>query len=320
MERPNRIANRNTGRNASTGPGWPSPSRSPAQPHWKIATMRPKQTATASRFMTAVSAAISRLRKAYSSSTAPSSTITPMNSGSRLLMVSVKSTVVAVKPPMYAVASVPLVARGITTSRKRCSRSSVAADCGEVVGNACSTVTRRVGLVCAGVTAATPGVPAIAVEIRWTVAWSGLAGVLTTTNSGALKPGPNPADSASYARRVVRLVGSLPWSLEPNRRLTTGSARTTMISVASAANAAGRRCRRHSGQVAHAEAEQAEQGEADDGAGEQNRASGGAHGGDQRVLHVLPGEQAATLLGDQEQRVVDADAQVEQDGQAGGEA
>src|SRR6266511_1507731 len=57
--------------------------------------MTPKQTPMASRFITAVSAETSRLRKATSSSTAPSSTTTPMNSGSRLLMVSVKSTWVA---------------------------------------------------------------------------------------------------------------------------------------------------------------------------------------------------------------------------------
>src|SRR6266576_3790056 len=57
-----------TGRKDSTGPAWPRLSSRSPQPYWKMATMTPKEAPAASRFITAATAGIRRLRKARSSS------------------------------------------------------------------------------------------------------------------------------------------------------------------------------------------------------------------------------------------------------------
>jgi hypothetical protein len=61
------------------GPGWPRLSSRSPQPSWKTATSTPKEEeeAAASRFITAATAGISRLRKASMSSRNPRMRMNP---------------------------------------------------------------------------------------------------------------------------------------------------------------------------------------------------------------------------------------------------
>src|SRR6185312_3624088 len=54
----------------------------------------------------------------------------------------------------------------------------------------------------------------------------------TTTGIGSVKPGPKPADSRSYACRVVWLLGAVPASARPRRAFTTGEATTSRTATA----------------------------------------------------------------------------------------
>src|SRR5215472_12349808 len=65
--------------------------------------------------------------------------------------------------------------------------------------------------------------------------------VCATSSSGPLNPGPKPSASRSYACRVVDDEGSLPWSEEPSRTLSTGMAKMTTTAAAAAAATAGLR-------------------------------------------------------------------------------
>ena len=67
--------------NDSIGPFW-TPIRPPSQPHWKIATITPSDAPMLSRFITAACSGITSERNTTISSSADSSTTTPMNSGS----------------------------------------------------------------------------------------------------------------------------------------------------------------------------------------------------------------------------------------------
>src|SRR5271163_859517 len=78
MDRPNRTASMRMGRYDWMGPGWPRLSGLSPQPCWKTATSTPKDAAAASRFITAATAGISRLRKASRSSKNPRTTMTAM--------------------------------------------------------------------------------------------------------------------------------------------------------------------------------------------------------------------------------------------------
>ena len=84
--------------NDSIGPCW-TPNRPPNQPHWKIATITPSEAPIESRFITAACSGITSERNTISSSSALSSTTTPMNSGSLWPSVVAKSTAPAVTPP-----------------------------------------------------------------------------------------------------------------------------------------------------------------------------------------------------------------------------
>ena len=99
MDSPNRMASIITGRNASTGPGLPSPRSFAPQPHWKNTTSTPNAAPAASRFMHAAVAGTTRLRKATRRSRNPRPMMTAMNSGSLLLMTVAKSSKMAVLPP-----------------------------------------------------------------------------------------------------------------------------------------------------------------------------------------------------------------------------
>ena len=67
--------------NDSIGP-WLTPNTPPSQPHWKITTITPSAAPMLSRFITAACSGITSERKTIISSSALSSTTTPMNSGS----------------------------------------------------------------------------------------------------------------------------------------------------------------------------------------------------------------------------------------------
>ncbi len=84
--------------NDSIGPCW-TPNRPPSQPHWKIATITPSAALIESRFMTAACSGITSERNTIISSSALSSTTTPMNSGSLWPSTAAKSTAPAVTPP-----------------------------------------------------------------------------------------------------------------------------------------------------------------------------------------------------------------------------
>ena len=99
MDRPNKTASIRTGRNDSTGPAWPKLSRRRPQPYWNTATSTPKAAPAASRFITAATAGMSRLRNASISSRNPNPRMTPMNSSSLPPITVAKSPLVAVTPP-----------------------------------------------------------------------------------------------------------------------------------------------------------------------------------------------------------------------------
>ena len=87
-----------TGIQASMGAPGPAPMLSDSQPYWKIATIRPNEPATASRFMTAAVNGTTRLRNATISSTNDRPTTTAMNSGILRASTFAKSTLMAVSP------------------------------------------------------------------------------------------------------------------------------------------------------------------------------------------------------------------------------
>ena len=81
---------------------------------------------------------------------------------------------------------------------------------------------------------------------------------------------------------------------------------------------AHRRGHRHAVEKAHAENEHAEQRDDHRGAGQQHRAPGGVHGRERGGAHVARGPEAVPKAGDDEQRVVDADAEPDHGRQLGG--
>ena len=85
---------------------------------------------------------------------------------------------------------------------------------------------------CGGVTAATPGVASIAV-VSWSSSCNAAgSSISTASSSGPLKPGPNPSESRSYARRRVSDVGAVPSSGNPSFIENSGIARTSRIATA----------------------------------------------------------------------------------------
>ena len=110
------------------------PIRLAPQPHWKTATIRPKAAPMLSRFITTALTGTSTERKTAISSSAESSTTTPMKSGSFSAIAVPKSSKIAVMPPTWTWAPVRCSNGGIAWSRMRSSSSVVASLCGEVVG------------------------------------------------------------------------------------------------------------------------------------------------------------------------------------------
>ncbi len=71
------------GKNAWIGPGFPMPTSSLPQPHWKIATITPYAAPTDNRFMIAALSGTRIDRNTVISNKKLSRITTPMNSGSR---------------------------------------------------------------------------------------------------------------------------------------------------------------------------------------------------------------------------------------------
>jgi hypothetical protein len=128
------IANSITGRNGSIGPVVSTPSSDARWPSWNTNVITPRAAPMLSRFSSAAFSGTSTERNTTISSSSDSPMTTPMNTGSLEAMTSPKSTVVAVAPPMLTARSVPRVAGATTSSRRRASRSLVAAACGLLVG------------------------------------------------------------------------------------------------------------------------------------------------------------------------------------------
>ena len=70
---------------------------------------------------------------------------------------------------------------------------------------------------------------------------------------------------------------------------------------------------------ADAHEEHAEQRDDDGGAGEQHRAPGGVDGDGDRLAHGVAGVELLAVAGDDQQRVVDADAEADHDAEERGE-
>ncbi len=116
------------------GPVPSTPMMLAPQPHWKTATIRPKAAPMLSRFITIAFSGTRIERKTIISSSAESSTTTPMKSGSFSEIASPKSSKIAVMPPTCSWAPVFCSIGGSTSPRMWSSSSVVSALCGEVVG------------------------------------------------------------------------------------------------------------------------------------------------------------------------------------------
>ena len=116
------------------GPVLSTPIRLAPQPHWKPATIRPKAAPIESRFISTAFSGTRTERNTAISSSAESSTTTPMKSGSFSVIASPKSSKIALMPPTWSCAFVCCSIGGITSSRIRSSSSVVASLWGEVVG------------------------------------------------------------------------------------------------------------------------------------------------------------------------------------------
>ena len=153
-----------------------------------------------SRFSTAAFAATSTPRKNTRISRKAIATTTAMICGSRLEIMSRKSTCAAVVPVTSPRAAVPARARGSTWSESRPTRRVVAASCGALAGRTVATSTSPSAVGRHGDTAAAPGTCANAVLRRVSRAGRPAAGTAprsTTTVSGPLAPGPNAVEIRS---------------------------------------------------------------------------------------------------------------------------
>ena len=108
------IGNISTGRNASIGPVLSTPSSDAPQPFWKIAVTIPSAAPVESMFITAAVSGIAMLRNTTISSRKLSSTTMPTNSGSLAERTWLKSSKIAVCPPVSTFRPVPRSAVGTT--------------------------------------------------------------------------------------------------------------------------------------------------------------------------------------------------------------
>src|SRR6266516_6075231 len=99
----------------------------------------------------------------------------------------------------------------------------------------------RAGLSRGAATEAIPGVSLSVVVNRARLPVSPADGRLTASWRGALKPGPKPDASRSYACRVVCVGGSLPESLAPSLRPRAGEAKASSRAVDPSAAHTGQR-------------------------------------------------------------------------------
>jgi hypothetical protein len=107
-----------TGTHGSTGP-FEIPNTLDSQPHWNTAVVTPSAPPMLSRFITAAWIGITNERKITNSSSAESTTTTPMKRGSFPDRTPEKSIEPAVKPPTSAVTPSRFRSGGRTVSRSR---------------------------------------------------------------------------------------------------------------------------------------------------------------------------------------------------------
>src|SRR5215208_7111382 len=176
--------------------------------------------------------------------------------------------------------------------------------------------------------------------LTWfTCFWSALAGEPSSTpiRSGPFDPGPKPFDIRSNACRAVVLFGSSPLSVAPSSRSRTGIESTirmpTLATTERAQQRGQQRYRRGDrdqhcdcGAVAHvpdernARGHQRNERDHDGDPGEDDRGAGGRRGARNRLTHVHAVLQVQLVAGDDEERVVDPDAQPDHRGERGGDA
>ncbi len=149
----------------------------------------------------------------------------------------------ATLPPTKTSSGVPAVAFGITSPRRRSSRSEVLASCGAVVGIAKMVAISPSSLSDAGATEAMPGVsPMARSSCSSCAAVSGASlGVSTASRNGPFEPAPNAAVSWSYATRCVCDFAWLPSSGWPMRIWVTGNAKTRRTATPAPIETHGRR-------------------------------------------------------------------------------
>jgi len=145
-----------------------------------------------SRLSSAALIGIAMLRNAVSRRRNDSAITPPISSGSRDTVSAVLSIAAAVAPPTYTRVPVPLVAAGTTSSRSVRTRSSVATDCGLVVGTTMSTAASLAGLSRGGLTAATPGTRSSRPRRSTSAAVSPGRSSSAASSSGPFPPGPKP--------------------------------------------------------------------------------------------------------------------------------
>ena len=169
----------NTGTNASIGPVLSIPSSEEPTPSWNTRVTTPNAAAAESRFITAATAGITRLRNTVISRRKLSPMTTARKSGSLRERTPAKSSKIAVWPPTRTCTPVPRSAAGTTRSRTVCSRFEVEASCGDPFGYTLASAVpgspgARLGMNSGRVAPTTPGVDATACATRTNAAcWAG---------------------------------------------------------------------------------------------------------------------------------------------------
>ena len=157
-------------------------------------------------------------------------------------MRSSRSTNTAFRPVTSAVRSVPSVAFGSVSSRRRPTRSAVACSWAPVVGITWNTAIELSELSWGGVTVATPLVFWTSWTSVVTCAWADTSpdGISTTSRNGSVEPSPKASVCRSQALYWVESVGNSELSRGPRRRspLNTGMARMSRPTRAAASASA----------------------------------------------------------------------------------
>ena len=157
-----------------------APIRLAPKPSWNTATTTPYAAATDSRLKSAETSGIHSERNTTTSRSTDRPITIAMKSGSRLETLSEMSSNAALLPPTYTLSGVSAIARGMTSARRRSSRSEVRASCGAVAGIAKIVAISPSSLSVAAGTEAMPGVLA-------TACWSAVSCARSPERSSACR-------------------------------------------------------------------------------------------------------------------------------------